>query len=229
MTQRVSSLASEARFIPVNLIIHGTSEGKCLELAKEHARCNSDQIEHISGMTRGETIVFLENDHFPCNVQIVPLSELVETPVRTGFWTADQVREAMQPVYKKHPELKASLPLPDKLVEVIEGTASPLDIARNGVQGQAGVDIVRPSNSSEVELRLDRIVCRALKSESIGSLYHERLQQAEQCDTRLFVDFICQFCWTFCPKDVSLSLFVKRFVLVFSGYPPRPKGPSSDC
>ena len=87
MTQLATSLVSEATQIPVNLISHATNSSGDMQFVGEHARCTTEQMEHIGGMKRGETIVFLESDGVPVNVQIVPLSELVTAPIRTGFWT----------------------------------------------------------------------------------------------------------------------------------------------
>jgi len=215
MSQQATSLVDEATQIPVNLISHALNSSGDMKFVGEHTRCSKEQIEHIGGMKRGETIVFLESDGIPVNVQIVPLSELVTTPLPTGFWTPEQVQKTMRPVYQEHPELGASLSLPDKIVQELEGTTVSPQFPASVVQQQTNVtSSISPVQDSETDPQVDALIRKCLTSTPFAQFYYQRLQQAERGDTRPYVNLVCQFCREFCPKGVSLPLFVRRFFAI---------------
>ncbi|MHA1909217.1 MAG: helicase HerA domain-containing protein, partial [Candidatus Thorarchaeota archaeon] len=99
MDQLLSSMNPESVRLPVNTIIHAMSSEYDRKLAGGHARCKDEQLEHIAGMEKGETIVFLEREKEPKNVQIIPVEELLEEPPLSRNWDDARVKKRMAVVY----------------------------------------------------------------------------------------------------------------------------------
>ena len=213
LDQLGTSLVDEATQIPVNFIIHALSDPREMQLAGLHARCTPEQIEHISGMKRGEAIVFLESEKVPVNVRIVPLSELVTTPLPKGFWKPEQVKMAMQPVYQKHPELGASVPLPDTIIQQLERRTTRTASPASEVPPQASAtENGGQTRASEPGPETDALVRKWLKSTAFSELFSQRLGQAVQGDVHPFARLVSQYCSKFCPKGVDRRLFARRLL-----------------
>ena len=118
LDQLPSSLVDEVVKLAVNVILHRLKEDKqTMEMLGSHVGCTDAQFQHIRGMQRGETVVYLEREGEPKNVRILPLSHYLVDKLREDNPSDSEVKEHMTPFYQEHPELSEAMPLPDNLME----------------------------------------------------------------------------------------------------------------
>lgn len=101
LDQAPSLLATEALKLTSNLIIHSRLDTEDRELVGKRARCSAGQIEHLGGMRVGETVVFLEKENLPKNVEIAPLGKFLAVQLPRDAWPDKKLQEQMQLLFKE--------------------------------------------------------------------------------------------------------------------------------
>ena len=103
--------------IIVNLLIHALSDEDDRRIVGKHSRCTESQIEHIGGMQVGEAVVYLQHEGEPKNISVFPLEKFIHDKLPERPINEDIVRSHMNRLFEVCPELRASKPLPDGIME----------------------------------------------------------------------------------------------------------------
>jgi len=103
--------------IIVNLLIHALSDEDDRRIVGKHSRCTESQIEHIGGMQVGEAVVYLQHEGEPKNVRVFPLEKFIHDKLPERPINEDIVTSHMNRLFEVCPELRASKPLPDDIME----------------------------------------------------------------------------------------------------------------
>ncbi len=206
LDQLPGSLDSDALRLIVNSIVFRLGDPEH-EVAGRHARCTESQREHITGMKRGEAIVFLEREGVPLNVQITPLDSLV-TIVGTVEERQKRLTRRIMGVLKAHPNWGASLPLPEHIIRDLEGSepiAGP-ELKTLEQSPEAGIRVL--TQEQEDGLRLE------IAKESFLDFLNPRLPAARDGDYGPLTIFLKGFGEKFCPPGTDKDYFVRRVVVI---------------
>jgi len=103
--------------IIVNLLVHALSDEDDRRIVGKHSRCTESQIAHIGGMQVGEAVVYLQHEGEPKNISVFPLEKFIHDKLPERPINEDIVRSHMNRLFEVCPELRASKPLPDGIME----------------------------------------------------------------------------------------------------------------
>ena len=101
----------------VNQLVHALSDEDDRRIVGKHSRCTESQIEHIGGMQVGEAVVYLQHEGEPKNVRVFPLEKFIHDKLPERTINEDSVKSHMNRLFEVSPELRASKPLPDDIME----------------------------------------------------------------------------------------------------------------
>ena len=101
----------------VNQLVHALSDEDDRRIVGKHSRCTESQIEHIGGMQVGEAVVYLQHEGEPKNVRVFPLEKFIHDKLPERPINEDIVRSHMNRLFEVCPELRASKPLPDGIMD----------------------------------------------------------------------------------------------------------------
>jgi len=193
----------------VNMIVHQLGHPEH-QIAGRHARCSESQIEHISGMGVGETVMFLRRQGVPINVQVTPLKAIMKG-IDEAEWTAQRLEEKMHAVVEAHPHLGVSLPLPETTLAALEtGSIPPMSPSSVSASVETG-------GTSEVRLRVmdeiqDGLLRERVETHWFEEMIDETAVAARQGDYRDLAGLFIGLGKRFCPEGVDERYYVERAV-----------------
>ena len=202
LDQLPGSLDSDALRLIVNSIVFRLGDPEH-EVAGRHARCTESQREHITGMKRGEAIVFLEREGVPLNVQVAPLESLVKI-AGTMKEREARLQQNLLSVLKAHPNWSASLPLPEHIIRDLEGSEPVAEPQTKAVVQSPETRIRVLTQEQEDFLRFSVATGRCL------DFINEGLPAARTGDYGPLNRYFGEFAEEFCPSGVDGDYFLRR-------------------
>ncbi|MDF1541065.1 MAG: hypothetical protein P1Q69_19365, partial [Candidatus Thorarchaeota archaeon] len=115
-----TKLVEEALKLPVNTIIHALKDDDEYNKVGRYARCDESQREHIGGMAKGETVVYLASKGMPVNVKITQLDQLLKTPLPKDGISDGAIRSRMKQALADKPYILNYEPLAKGIIERLD-------------------------------------------------------------------------------------------------------------
>ncbi|MCJ7817794.1 MAG: DUF87 domain-containing protein, partial [Candidatus Thorarchaeota archaeon] len=213
--QLPGSMVPEAVKLPGNVIIHTLTDLEERLLVGRQALCTDAQINHIGGMGIGEAVIRIMTRNTPANIQILPLSELVNIPLPQREWNDALVRTTMMEVFDTHPELKESHPLSQELKDLLKGIRQPAPPAPQSLPTHPQAMYL----SKKPDTDISDIVSETL----FVKKYLDRIKSANQGNALPVARMLHVVAKEFCPSDSSLIPFTERLLLHAAGSLQQPK------
>ncbi len=192
----------------VNVIVHAMADEEERRLVGGHIGVDEKQLDHLRQMRRGETVVHLEGQGVPQSVRIMPLDLFLETPLPKKPMTNEMIRDAMRPIYEKHPNLVSVEELPSEIIARIER-------AKPGAKGSTKEVQREPVHLSserildpDVKTRLSHLA----ENHRFSKCYYESLRKAASSDSTSFVDLMVTAVKKASPESADLSTLAEWFI-----------------
>lgn len=115
-----TKLVEEVLKLPVNTIIHTLKDDDEYNKVGRYARCDESQREHIGGMAKGETVVYLASKGMPVNVKIVQLGNLLKSPLPKDGISDSAVRLRMKHLLADNSHILHYEPITDDLANQLD-------------------------------------------------------------------------------------------------------------
>ncbi len=126
--QLPNRLEDEIVKLIVNVITHSIGNESERRIVAGHIGVDEKRIDHIQQMKKGETIVFIEEEAVPKNVQIWPLDRMLEIPIPKENVSPETIKKHMEPILEIHPDFQSVSALPPEVIDRIQNVR-PIDSA----------------------------------------------------------------------------------------------------
>jgi hypothetical protein len=210
--QLPSMLIPEVVKLPSNVVIHTLTDLEERLLVGRQALCTDAQIEHIGGMGVGEAVIRFKTQTVPSNIQVVPLENLLGSPIRKREWTDAMVRDSMAEVFRGHPELAESHPLSEELRNLLRGIRPRAPVHPVSIPQPIPLGAVPVVDISDI-----------VSSRKFTSAYLNRIKSAATGDVTPVALLLRVVAEEFCPDPRNHLSFSERLLLHAAGILHEPK------
>jgi len=201
-------LAEAILKLVVNVIVHAMADEDERKLVGGHIGVNEKQLDHLRQMRKGETVVHLEGQGVPQSVKIRPLDFFLEAPLPKKPMTNGMIRDAMKPIYEKHPNLVSVEELPKEIIARIE-RAKP---GATGSTKEVGRKPIHPSSERKLDPDTKTRLSHLAENHRFSKCYYESLREAASSDSTSFVDLMATAVKKASPEGADLSALAEWFI-----------------
>jgi hypothetical protein len=201
-------LAEAILKLVVNVIVHAMADEDERKLVGGHIGVNEKQLDHLRQMRKGETVVHLEGQGVPQSVKIRSLDFFLEAPLPKKPMTNEMIRDAMRPIYEKHPNLVSVEELPKEIIARIE-RAKP---GATGSTKEVGRKPIHLSSERTLDPDTKTRLSHLAENHRFSKCYYESLREAANSDSTSFVDLMATAVKKASPEGADLSALAEWFI-----------------